>query len=94
MKKRVRVLDDSIFTKDIKDSSHVGILFGGNVGGSEVVRGKDGQYMSSSDNDYKSCWTKPSKREYVEQFLRLYPDLEVFVFDSRKELFEWLISTM
>ena len=73
---------------ELKDDSFVGIIF--NHGKSVIAKNSLGFFGYSKDDlDFTGRWYKPTLLDYVLSFDN---PKEVFLFDTKEELFIWLNS--
>lgn len=90
MKKALfNVKHEVISVESINDSSHVGIL---SQSGKklQLIKGQKGfQAMVPFESDISKAWSSDTKISYLKTFK---PEPEIFVFDTLKELIEWLKS--
>ena len=94
MKKVVRQydLESKVSIEDINDKSIVGIVWRGGQR-SFVIESGPGSFcaMDSHHFSLNHSWKKPSKKEYVDSAMNQNPE-GVYIFDTYKELYEWLIK--
>ena len=92
MKKRVVEKPNvEISIDSITDTSLVGIKWIGRI--VLPVKTEDkwiGISLYSFPLDIRCNWRKDSQQDYVKEFLNINADAEAFVFDSKKELKEWI----
>jgi len=92
MKKVMFELKEKINVNDLNDNSLVGIIWSSHK--KTIITKVCNKFISISKNDYdlKSSWFKDSIKEYVIQANLNNTDIEVFVFSTRSEMENWLIS--
>ena len=96
MKRVVRkIKDEEIFIINfINDSCHVGIQLGLTGSRCKVVKlGKERfTNMWWDDDDVSNNWSRNSKQQVVESSLDQNNLNQAFVFDTNKELHDWLLN--
>ena len=92
--KKVVVVDKvrEIIIEDIKDDHIIGILWSS---GSKnfLIRSDDKEYCTTTVNNgiYSNTIKEKSKKELLKRFLsKNVLSLEIFVFDTERELYKWL----
>jgi hypothetical protein len=90
--KKVIVSRESIdvLVSELTNKSLVGVWFTDTEQKSTLIKNKDGYVAIDKDLDISFCWSKPSIQEYVSEALKL--KAKVFVFETHKEMFNWLIE--
>ncbi len=76
----------------IKDNSYIGIQWSSGDK-SWVTRSGDNEFKSIciGDQNLAGCWTRPTKREYVENAFS-QRGTEAYVFESKEELVKFLLN--
>ena len=92
MKKVVVNKVREISIEEIKDDHIIGVLWSS---GSKnfLIQSNDKEYCTTTVNDgiYSNTIKEKSKKELLKRFLsKNVLSLEIFVFDTEKELYKWL----
>ena len=92
MKKVIFEQDEQVIRlEDITDKMIIGILWGDNYK-SFLIKNIENKTLGFNLNDRSldGKWTKNTNKEYIKSFLNNEINSKVFVFDSPKELAQWL----
>lgn len=92
MKKVIFEQDEQVIRlEDITDKMIIGILWR-DKRKSFLIKNTENKTLGLSlDNrSLKGKWTKNTNKEYIKSLLRIEINSKVFVFDSPKELAQWL----
>jgi hypothetical protein len=87
------VKQETMKISDITDDDIVGLQWKDNGNKSYLLETSDGVIqIRLGDSDTKNCWTRLNKRLYLEACESFDEEFEVFVFNTREELVEWMIK--
>ena len=92
MKKVIFEQDEQVIRlEDITDKMIIGVLWGDNYK-SFLIKNIENKTLGFSldDRSLDGKWTKNTNKEYIEHLLSNEIIFKVFVFDSPKELAQWL----